>query len=270
MFIEKKVTYGLALSGGGSRGLAHLGVLKAMQDAGIKPSIISGTSMGGILGAFITAGYPVEDIIEIALDNKSSKLFKVQRSVLGLLGHERVRKILSEYLPETFEELKTPLFISATNLSKGINQMFSKGPLIDALLASMAIPVVFKPVKIGGDVFVDGGLTNNLPAAEIRDKCKVLIGSHVNYLDEDDNVSNVKGIIERCFRIAIFNTVLKDKALCDVFIDPPELSAYKTLNFDNVQEIIDLGYLAASNVMKEKIDVLKKKSVLDWMIRLGS
>ena len=114
-------------------------------------------------------------------------------------------------------------------------------------------------MKIGENVYVDGGLTNNLPAREIWNKCKVLIGSHVNYLDEDVSVSNVKDIIERCFRLAIFNTVANDKSQCDIFIDPPELRSFKTLNFENANEIIDLGYSAATEVFKNKMDMLKKK-----------
>lgn len=256
---EKNKNVGLSLSGGGSRGLAHLGVIKAMQEAGIKPGIISGTSMGAILGAFVASGHPVEDIIEIALDNAGSKLFNVQRSMLGLIGLDSIRSILVHYLPENFTDLEIPLLVSTTNLTLGKNEIFSNGSLIDAILASMAIPVVFKPMKIGDDIYVDGGLTNNMPATAIREKCEVLIGSHVNYLEEGVAIDNVKKVIERCFRLAIFNTVAEEKKLCDIFIDPPELKSFKTLNFDNAEEIIDLGYTAAKEAFSEKADILGVK-----------
>lgn len=249
---DNNTLVGLALSGGGSRGLAHLGVLKAMHDEGIKAQILSGTSMGAILGAFVASGHPVDEIISIALDNKGATLFNVQRSMLGLVGLDRIRGILVDYLPEDFKSLQTPLFISTTNLSKGRNEILSSGSLIDAILASMAIPVVFNPMKIGEDIYVDGGLTNNMPAAAIRDKCKMLIGSHVNFLEDDADISNVKHVIERCLQLAIFNTVAEEKKICDIFIDPPELRSFKTLNFENAEEIIELGYSAAKDVLKQK------------------
>ncbi len=270
MFKDKKVHFGLSLSGGGSRGLAHLGVLKAMEDAGIKPEVISGTSMGAILGAFVAAGHSIDTIIQIALDAKGERLFNVQRSMLGLVGLDRIRAILVDYLPDDFSALKIPLFISTTNLTRGENEMFSSGPLLDAILASMAIPVVFKPMKLPTGIYVDGGLTNNMPARAIRDQCTVLIGSHVNYLEANADINNVKHVIERCFQMAIFNTVANEKTACDIYIDPPELRSFKTLNFDNAEQIIDLGYSAAKEVFQQKAELLKKKSVLEWLRQWGS
>ncbi len=257
--VSKNIVHiGLALSGGGSRGLAHIGVLKALEEAEVKPEVISGASMGAIIGALIAAGYSAEDLIRIATEKQSSKMFELNRPKLGLATHAPIRKILSEFLPETFEELQIPLYISTTNLNTGKNEIFSEGPLLDPVLASSSIPIVFKPIQINGDFYVDGGLTDNLPAGVIREKCNVLIGSHVNYLDDRKSLDSIRDIIEQCFRVAIYNTVRDERDQCDFYVDPPELRQFKTLDFKELNEIIQIGYNATLEELKEQPDVFNK------------
>ena len=143
-----KFKVGLVLSGGGARGLAHIGVYKALNEANIRPEIISGASMGAVIGSLIATGYTPDEIVEIAKDKVHSKMFEMNVPTLSLASHKPVRKILSELLPERIEDLEIPLYLSSTNLSTGENEMLSEGNLYDAVMASTSIPLAFKPIKI--------------------------------------------------------------------------------------------------------------------------
>lgn len=245
-----KQTIGLTLSGGGARGYSHIGVLKALEEHNLKPSIISGTSMGAIIGSLIANGYSSEVIRTMALEKGKSKIFHINGFKLGLSSHKYVKSILSEILPNTFSALKIPLHISTTNLTTSYHESFSSGDLIPAILASISIPFVFKPVKIGNCFYADGGLVKNLPASTIRPHCDVLIGSHVNHIEKDFNLEKTSKLADRCLRISIFNTVKNDAELCDIYIDPKESGTFNVLDFSVVDDIIDVGYNAAVKAIR--------------------
>jgi len=253
---DSEFNIGLVLSGCGARGFAHVGVFKALEEAGIVPEVISGTSMGGIIGALIAAGYSPKEIVEISQDKAHAKLFQMNFSSLSIVSHAPVRKILMKLLPEKIETLKIPLYLSSTNLTTGDNETLSKGNLYDAVMATSSIPVAFKPIKILDDYMVDGGLTNNLPASYIREKCNILIGSHVNHKDDHIELKSIKDIIERCMRIGIYNSVREEKQICDLFIDPPQVRKYKTLDFKHVPTIIDIGYTAAKQALESNKNII--------------
>ena len=106
---------------------------------------------------------------------------------------------------------------------------------------------------------MDGGLTKNLPASTIRSKCEVLIGSHANYIDKAEGIDSISNILERCFRIAICNSVKTDRAVCNILIEPQEVEQFDTLNFNEYSKIINVGYTAAHKVMKRYRDNLNYK-----------
>ncbi|MFV0565963.1 MAG: patatin-like phospholipase family protein [Flavobacteriaceae bacterium] len=241
---------GLALSGGGARGFAHVGVLKALEENHLVPKVISGTSMGAIIGALIAAGYSSADIENMALDKANLKIFNVRGLKLGLSTHNYVRKTLNKLLPETFSELKMPLYLSATNLNTAQHEVFSSGNLIDAVLASISIPLVFKPVNINGQFYADGGLVKNLPASSIRNKCDYLVGSHVNYIPDNFNLKTTGQLIDRAIRISIHNTIMPEINLCDLYIDPKECGEFDVLNFKVFDDIVNTGYQEAIKEIK--------------------
>lgn len=244
---------GLTLSGGGSRGYAHIGVFKALEEKEIRPNIISGTSMGAIIGALIANGYSSKQIANWARSLKQKNIFHIRGMNQGLSSHKYIRKILINILPQTFEELKLPLFISTTNLDKGEHEVFSSGSLIEAILASISIPLIFKPVKINGERYVDGGLLKNLPASSIRHKCDFLIGSNVNHLSRSFKEEKNLRILDRCLRIVLANTLSNEIEQCDLFLDPINDKNWNMLEFSRVDEIVDMGYQVTKNVMEELI-----------------
>ncbi|WKK80556.2 patatin-like phospholipase family protein [Marivirga arenosa] len=234
---------GLALSGGGARGFAHLGIAQFLYEQNIKPDIISGTSAGAIAGAFLAAGYLPKRTLEIISDINFLKFFRPAMSWSGLVSLEKISGLLLEYFPDnSFNSLKIPLIISTTNYSKGENVNFDSGELIKPLLASASIPVIFKPIMMGEDSYVDGGITNNMPANLLHTKADFIIGVNCNPVGPANINHNMKEMLERSLMMAINYQTKEQAQLCDLFIEPYKLSDYKVFSLSKAQEIYDIGY----------------------------
>lgn len=154
---------GLALGGGGARGLCHIGVMRVLEELRITPDVVSGTSMGGLIGAFIAAGYSAEQMAEIATDLRWRKLIDWSPFSGRLINTKGLEQWLGELLPPTFEELELPLVLTAADLNEGRIHYTQHGDLIHALRATTAYPGVFEPVRVGRARLVDGGLLNQTP-----------------------------------------------------------------------------------------------------------
>jgi len=153
---------GIALGGGGARGLAHLGVLKVLDEFGIKPNVVSGTSFGSIVGAFYCAGHSWKDIAEIMDEVKWHKVLDVSLQG-GLIKGDAFGRALSKYLPEKFEDLEHPLCVIATNIESGKRVVLSSGDLVRSIRASACFPGLFAPVELNGMHLLDGGILDNVP-----------------------------------------------------------------------------------------------------------
>ena len=186
---------GVSLTGGGARGIAHLGVLKALSEEGINPDIISGTSAGAIIGAFVAAGISYEESLNIIIKTKLLSVFKPAFSWRGLLSVDKLGKILNQHLPADFDSLNLPLLVAATDINAGETRYFQSGNLTQAIMASSCIPVVFSPVEIDGTLYVDGGLLNNLPAEPIREQVTRLIGISCNPYTYKADLKNVRSLM---------------------------------------------------------------------------
>lgn len=249
---EKKYKTGLVLSGGGARGFAHLGVIQALNEAGIFPDVISGTSAGAIVGVLIADGYTPEEIMKFP---NSSKWFNYIRPTMprdGLLQISGVIRILRDNLrAKTFEELKIPLFVTATNLNHGRIEYFSSGELLQPVIASASIPVLFKPVIINEFCYVDGGVLDNLPIKPVEGKCDFIVGSFVNPTGYEENISNLIQIAERTFLLNVSKEVLEKSKRFDLFVAPQELRNFKILDPDKSEELFLIGYKATKQKLKE-------------------
>ena len=156
---------GLVLSGGGARGFAHIGVVQAMYEAGLRPDIISGTSAGSIVGAMIAAGHTPEECLNFFLGKKILHFARPTMSKKGIMIMNGMEERLAEFLHvKTFEELKIPLVITASDINGAVPVHFEKGELLPCIIASCSIPVVFTPREIDHVDYVDGGVFMNLPA----------------------------------------------------------------------------------------------------------
>ena len=250
---------GVALSGGGARGIAHLGVLKALNEAGIFPNLVSGTSSGSITGALYCAGYTPDESLKIIQDTRALSIFRPSFSWKGLLKIDKLGDVLRNYLPTTFEELKVPLTVVATEINEGKTVYFNSGQLIRTILASSSIPVAFKPVEIDGKNYVDGGILNNLPAEALKDRVTTLIGVSCNPYGYIEKLDNAKHLMERSALLAINGNTMKSRALCDVFIEPQQLTKFSGFKLSQARQIFDEGYKFATENIRTYTDLLKNK-----------
>lgn len=239
---------GLVLSGGGARGIAHLGVLAALEEANIRPHALSGTSAGAIIAALYAGGHSPLEIKRLVSDTAFFGISHLLLGKPGVFDMEAFRGLLQKHLPANFEDLAVRLFVTATNLSTGRAECFSQGPLVEPIVASACIPVVFKPVTIGPYEYVDGGVVDNLPVEPLRAECGFIIGSHVNRLAEFLPASHPwhkAYILDRCFHLAIAKKVYEKAAGCDVFIDHPGLSDFGLFDTHKADELFSIGYREA-------------------------
>jgi len=237
------MTTGIALSGGGARGISHLGVLKALEELGVHLDYISGTSTGALVGALYSYGLSPEKILELIISTRFFSSLRPAWTWTGLVNMDGLRDLIMKQIPEdSFDALKIPLTITATNLTKGKADYFTAGPLMPAVLASCCVPVLFNPVHVNGEVYVDGGITDNLPSKSIRHKCNLLIGSHCNYVSNEFDVKNFRSVIERSLLMAISGNTTVSKELCDILIEPPGLANISVFDVKNAELMFDVGY----------------------------
>ena len=234
---------GLVLSGGGSRGIAHLGVIKFLEELQIPMYVISGSSSGAIAGALYSYGYRPEEILNIIREIKLLKLLKPAISKKGLLRMEATETLFRNYIKEDdFSSLRIPVTVAATDLCKGKSVYFTHGELVRPLMASSCIPVIFDPIKIGDSWYVDGGILNNFPTSPLLSSCDKIIGSHSNPVDETFQLGNVKTMFERTFLLAINSNSYNSVKDCDIFLEPPGLKKVKVFDLNRAKEIFDIGY----------------------------
>jgi NTE family protein len=119
---------------------------------------------------------------------------------------------------------------------------FNNGELIPACVASCSIPAIFNPVHLNGKLYVDGGILDNLPVKAIRKSMRYIVGCHCNHISSDFDVTNIKLVVERSLLIAIHANTEVSRGLCDVFIEPPGMDRFSSLDLSKVQEIFDYGY----------------------------
>ncbi|HLZ86448.1 MAG TPA: patatin-like phospholipase family protein [Puia sp.] len=237
---------GIALSGGGARAIAHLGVLRALEERGIRPTAIAGASAGALIAALYATGLPPEEIKDIFHDTAYFGISHLLLGHPGLFDMDGMRSALEKHLAgRNFEHLPIRLFVAATNLTAGRAEIISTGPVIEPLLASACVPVIFEPVVYRGCEWVDGGVLNNFPVEALIPHCDYIIGSHVNRLDSPMPPArslHKSHILERCFHLAIAGSVYEKAAQCDVFLDHPDLADFGMFDSKEADHLFDLGY----------------------------
>ena len=234
--------WGLVLSGGGARGIAQVGVLQAIHEIGLKPNCISGTSIGAIVGALFSAGMPPTKMLKLLSGKRFLNLFRLKPSLSGLLGMKYLEEVLEQHLPDTFEELEIPLHVFATNLSQGTCVDFHSGPVRNPVIASSSIPVLFQPVEIDGEKYVDGGVLNNLPAEACRSTCDYVLGVEVNKGKFTQNLNTMAHVALEVFYLVVNQNSLYGMQACDHVIRPEMKASFDLLDFSKAQKLFDIGY----------------------------
>lgn len=254
---------GLVLSGGGTRGAAAVGAVKALQEAGIEPDYIAGTSIGGMVGAFYAAGYDASEMMDFL---ESTSLFSLSGYTLnksGILDMEKYANSLDSYFKNyRFEELACPLCVAATNLNTGDCDYFDSGPLVPALLASAAIPGLFAPVRVGAHLYVDGGIIDNFPVEQLRDRCRYVLGISLNPLEEasDEALDSTFSVLKRVYHISLRYATAQRVNQCDWLVQPAELLRHNIFQKNNLEEMFDIGYQQTKDLCREIRETLEMGS----------
>ena len=240
----------LILSGGAARGLAHIGVLKALREARIKIKAISGSSAGAIVGAFAGAGYTPRQMVEIAKGISPLEVFKPSfPPKVSLLSGKPVEEFFKRYLPPRFEDLETPLWVSATDLKSGEGVLINGGELPKAVAASSALPPFFPPVEREGRLLNDGGFTNDLPVEPFLNLNCFRLCVDVTPLGRKEQFSSAVEITIRSFLIALRRQKVEKYPLCDKVLIP-RLEGFGFVNYRAVEGLVERGYESAMEFLK--------------------
>jgi NTE family protein len=297
---------GLTLSGGGAKGIAHIGVLKAIDSVGLKIDYVTGTSMGAVVGGLYAAGYNADEILEIAktLDRTSLLSNDLPVSSLNLkekkeFGHyfelplirgklalkrgfiesnELWLKLAELYYPyyeiDDFSKFEKGFQCIAADVATGKMVVLKKGNIVNAVRASMAIPSVFTPVEIDGKVLVDGGIVRNFPVSNVREMgADFVIGSDVS--GDQDPVDKIQSPLDIISRLPFFNAVKdleEQKKLVDVYVDYP-LGNYGTSSFSAEEQIIKIGLEKGKEIyprikrLKDSLDLIYGKEIITQRVQ---
>lgn len=263
---------GLVLGGGGARAFAHAGVVRALDEAGHEVIAIAGCSMGGIIGAFYASGKTPNEIEELGKKLRPADLIRPGKSG-GLFGGGGIHKLLESHLPESFEDLKIPLQVTATDIQKGQLIVLNRGGLVPALRATSAIPGLLSPVFYQDKVLGDGGSLNNLPVDIVRTMTHQPVvavdvapppNRHLIFEDKRSLADRVKALFskeQRWLTIELFmksfdisQAVITEMRLSlqppDLLLRPPLPVDLKLEDFERVDEASRIGYDATVRALE--------------------
>jgi NTE family protein len=253
MLNKKKYNIGIVLSGGAARGFTHLGVLKALEEFQMKPEIISGVSAGAIAGALYADGFAPEEILEIYTRKNFFEFLQLTVPKTGFFKATGLRETLKKNLRAvTFDQLKIPLVVTATNLLEGKSEYIREGDLVDAILASSCVPVLFETIMINNIPYIDGGVMNNMPAEPIADSCHKLIGVYINPTGIINELKGLVHIAERSFHLAIASEMRTKQHFFDIFIEPSEITNFSLFDLKKAPELFEVGYRKTAEILKSK------------------
>lgn len=244
---------GVALSGGGARGFAHVGALKALEEAGMKPDVIGGVSAGAVAAVMYAAGVPLDEMLSLFTSTKFTDF--ARPSLIhgdGMFSLMRFKQFIEEATGiDRLENLRIPTYVGVTDLDHGEPAEFHEGPLGERVVASCSIPIVFSPVEIDGIHYVDGGVLRNLPAWIIREKCETLIGINVSPLRTFEYRKSFLDIGMRTYNLMAKANQQQDMDICDHVIITPELIHYQVFNLKDIHKAYLSGYAAAHRAIRQ-------------------
>lgn len=250
---------GIVLSGGGTRGMAHIGLLQALKENGIQPDYIAGASAGALVGAMYAAGCTPEQSLELFTNTPlfSWTNYNLTRWKPGLFDTEKYRKYFLRFLPDdSFEALQTPLFVSVTDVCTGRPVLMNSGPIIRVLSASAAVPPVFSPVLIDGTYYADGGIMNNFPIEPLEERCTHILGSYASPVRhvEAKEMWNSFNLVGRSYELVTHAQSYVKFKRCHYLFSPDELYPFGLLNTSKLETVYQVGYEKAL----EQIPQIKK------------
>jgi NTE family protein len=244
---------GLALGGGFARGIVHIGVLKVLEQEDIPVRFVAGTSVGALIGAAYCSGITSHELEQVAARVRFRDLARWTVSRLGFATNLRMLTFLNRLLKvKTFEELRIPLAVTATDFASGEGVIFRSGPLADPVRASCAYPGVFLPVTVNGRLMVDGMLAHSLPSQPVREMGaeRVIAVNLKARWANDDGPRHIFDVIGQCFSIAQKMNCEQSRHSADLIIEP-DVTGYRYDDFEHSAELVRIGEAATRDRLPE-------------------
>ncbi|MDM5337957.1 patatin-like phospholipase family protein [Fictibacillus enclensis] len=247
---------GLALGSGGARGFAHIGVIKALREAGIPIDMIAGSSMGALVGAMVGMGHNNENLIKMATLFKRKYYMDYTVPKMGFVSGKKIKELIRLLTQnKRIEDTIIPISIVATDLIKGEKIVFRNGPIAEAVRASISIPGIFVPEKIGGRLLVDGGVIERVPAAVVREMgADIVVAVDISHFKAQPEMASILDVIVQSIDIMQREIVRYHEISADIMVRPM-VEQFSSTAFKNVNEIISIGEEAG----KSKIESIKHK-----------
>ena len=262
--ITKPVEVALVLGGGAFHGMAHVGVIKVLEDAGIPIDLIVGTSAGSMVGAMYADRPHIDSLTHLIKSTTAKDVFNFSlfRSREGFVSGKRLQDYLSENLTVTeIEDTKIPFVAVTTDIEKGLSTPLKAGPIAPSVNASCAIPGIFEPVKMYGTTFVDGGIINNVAVSIAKEyNPKYIIAVSIMSFDTTMDLKNYESVILRAYHIAMHVLTEEGLKLADIVI-APDLEGIPLMSGKDNEKMYKLGIDAANNLLPEIKEQLKKRGI---------
>lgn len=263
MINNKKI--GLVLGGGGARGVSHIGILRVLEEAGVKPDLIAGCSIGAMIGAAYALGktpLEMEEFLDSLKPRQIARLLSLAQPKRALIKGDKGFKFLDErlYKHKSFDDCKIPLRIVSTNLGSGSEKIFKDGPIITAVQASTAVPGILPPVKIGERYYIDGGVVNPTPIDIAKNEGMDMVIGVDLIMKKDMKMENPNIITTLLQAYEIIRTEGTKHKIATVtnnivMIEPDIKGTIESFKFNKIPEFIEAGTQAAQKALPE----IKKK-----------
>jgi len=233
---------GLALGSGGARGFAHLGVIKALTEAGIPIHLIAGSSMGALVASFYGAGIDMERLYKLSTAFKRKYFLDFTVPKMGFISGKKVKEFIKVFTHgKNIEDLSIPIGIVATDLLTGEKVVFQTGSVADAVRASISIPGIFVPEKYNGRILVDGGVSDRVPVSVAKEMgADIVIAVDVSRVKRNAEITSIYDVIMQSIDIMQAEIINNREIAASVMIRPP-VEIYSSRAFTNIEEIINHG-----------------------------
>lgn len=265
---KKRLKIGLALGGGGPKGLAHIGVIKVLEENNIPIDFIAGTSIGAMIGGFYACKKDIRQVEKLAIDFDRKTAFSLLDPSFrqGFLGGRKVANFIKKHTDNLrFKDSKIPFFVVATNLKNGEAVVMSEGDISTAIRASISLPVIFRPIKRNGLLLCDGGLSLPVPVEVLKKvgaDLIIAVNLNVDYFNNDDKKKSKLGIYsisEISSKILLQNLAYQNTKEADLVINPKVGNVHWKNLLDGV-DVISIGENATREIIPQLKKIIKQRS----------
>ncbi len=262
--LSERPQVALVLGGGAFHGMAHVGVIKVLEDEGIPIDLIVGTSAGSMVGAFYADNPNIDSLLPLVESTKAKDVFDFSlfRSNEGFVSGKRLQNYLSKYLKVTeIEDTEIPFVAVTTDIERGVSTHLKAGPIASSVNASCAIPGIFEPVKMYGTTFVDGGVLAGVPVSAAKEyNPEIIIAISIMSFDTVLNLKNYKSVFERAYTVAAHNANMEYIDEADILISP-DLQGMPLMSGNDNKELYNRGLEAGKKALPEILKLLDEKGI---------